>query len=555
MIKTNLAISKFAILSFVISVILLAPSWNASSQETAAAWPQNIPGQNQGAYVRRQDPEWMTFDELKKLSENPYVVGQLREKLNKFWKTPIISNEAYYTGTKPRNLVDSKLGPFLRVASWNIEKSFQMKDAIEVWSAPSEKFAAMLDPDKSLSDEDLRQTCLRQRERLMTADVLILQEMDVGLKRSGYINAAEELAKTLQMNYAYGTEQLEIDPVILGLEKIDNDDGTVDQEATDYYAVDPARHKGAFGCAVLSRYPIKKVEVFQLQNQAYDWYASEKEKIGFLETTRRAGTKVAFKNELTREMKIGGRIFMRVDLEVPGLPQNTLSIINIHLEIKCQPEGREIQMAEILGHIRNIRNNVIVMGDFNSSSTDLSPTSVTRVVTRSVKNPTNWLSLAVNYISPYGLAVNTTRGISNTTKNFQDPTARNIPVIAPNSVRGLFEMIKDFRFIDGGAFDFRGDKKRTINGKKGTLANSNERGRKGFVTTFRVKRPIGVIGKYRLDWAFVKSNLKDPEDKEGSYRFAPHFGETLEELNTSLKEPVSDHHPNVIDLPFEEPHI
>ena len=116
-------------------------------------------------------------------------------------------------------------------------------------------------------------------------------------------------------------------------------------------------------------------------------------------------------------------------------------------------------------------------------------------------------------------------------------------------------MIQNYRFSDGGAFDFRGDSERSINGKDGALANSNERGFKGFKTTWRVQRPICFIGKYRLDWVFIKSILKDPYDEAGSYRFAPHFGETLEELNTSLKKPISDHHPNVVDIPLKEPDI
>jgi hypothetical protein len=116
-------------------------------------------------------------------------------------------------------------------------------------------------------------------------------------------------------------------------------------------------------------------------------------------------------------------------------------------------------------------------------------------------------------------------------------------------------MIQNYRFSDGGAFDFRGDQERSINGKGGALANSNERGFKGFKTTWSVQRPISFIGKYRLDWVFVKSVLKNPYDKSGPYRLAPHFGETLEELNTSLKVPVSDHHPNVVDIPFLEPRM
>ena len=70
-----------------------------------------------------------------------------------------------------------------------------------------------------------------------------------------------------------------------------------------------------------------------------------------------------------------------------------------------------------------------------------------------------------------------------------------------------------------------------MNAKDQTLGNSNQRDLKGFKTTFSVKRPIAeVFGKYRLDWIFVKSYLRDPFEAHGPYRFAPHFGETLEEI-------------------------
>ncbi len=191
----------------------------------------------------------------------------------------------------------------------------------------------LIDPEKAPVDSDLHQTILRQQKRLMTADIILLQEMDIGVKRSGYVNAAKMLADALNMNYAYGAEQLEVDPVMLGLEKLYFEDETVDQEATDYYQADPAKEKGAFGAAVLSRYPIKNVEVFQLDNQPYDWYWKEKEKTSFLEIGRRIGTKTLFKNEITREMKVGGRIYFRVDLHVPELPGETLEEMNTSLGV------------------------------------------------------------------------------------------------------------------------------------------------------------------------------------------------------------------------------
>lgn len=506
-------------------------------------------------FIRYQEPEFLTFHELQELYKNPQPRGRLGIKLAKFQTTPIISNEAYYAGTRPPQRTNQRLGPYLTVASWNIEESLRMTDAIAIFSS-RDQFLNLIDPGKAPQGSPLYTTLLRQQERLAGADIIVLQEMDVGVKRSGYINAPGELAKALKMNYAYGNEHLEVDPVLLGLEKIYyTDEKTVDQEQTDHYAADPARFKGAFGSAVLSRYPIKNAEVRQLKYVAYDWYEGEKLKPGFLEEARQVGSKTLFEASIMRQIKVDTQIYFRVDLEVPELPEKTLTIINIHLEIKCTPRERELQLEEILSYLEGIKHPVIMLGDFNSAAEDLSATSAKRVAVRTLKNPTTWLSAAVSYLLPQALIINTTRFVGNFTKNLQDPLSPDIAVIFPNPLHDLFKMIQNYRFKDGGAFDFRGDPKRSVNEKSGALANSNERDFKGFETTWRVPRPITVFGKYRLDWIFVKSLLKDPYDETGPYRLAPHFGETLEELNTSLKDPVSDHHPNVVDLPFKEPSI
>jgi len=75
--------------------------------------------------------------------------------------------------------------------------------------------------------------------------------MDIGNKRSGYINAAAEIAKKLDMNYAYGAEDLEVDPVYLGSERLLSR-CSVDQNAMDYNAADPRKYQGCLACAVLS---------------------------------------------------------------------------------------------------------------------------------------------------------------------------------------------------------------------------------------------------------------------------------------------------------------
>ncbi|HWC19750.1 MAG TPA: hypothetical protein VG498_22245, partial [Terriglobales bacterium] len=101
--------------------------------------------------------------------------------------------------------------------------------------------------------------------------------------------------------------------------------------------------------------------------------------------------------------------------------------------------------------------------------------------------------------------------------------------------------------------DFRGDAELSVSGRGGTLGNSNERANKGFVTTFALPRTLGAKGKFKLDWIFVKGYLKKDEDTPESYRFAPTFARTMNELNEAFEEPLSDHAPISVDLPLSQP--
>jgi hypothetical protein len=135
-----------------------------------------------------------------------------------------------------------------------------------------------------------------------------------------------------------------------------------------------------------------------------------------------------------------------------------------------------------------------------------------------------------------------------------DPTVRSVPLVASNPEAEFFEKLKDFRFADGGVFDFRGESDRSIGNSEGPLANSNERGDKGFITTFEVERTVAFVGKFKLDWIFVKPpELTEPYDQDQPHRFAPHFGRTLKIVNDALPDRISDHSPLTVDLPLNEP--
>jgi hypothetical protein len=130
-----------------------------------------------------------------------------------------------------------------------------------------------------------------------------------------------------------------------------------------------------------------------------------------------------------------------------------------------------------------------------------------------------------------------------------DPTVKSVRFVSENPEEKFFETLKDFRFSDGGAFDFRGSKAHSTGGSGETLSDSNERAKKGFVSTLELKGKITV--ELKLDWIFVKPiGLKDPDDDNQPFRFAPQFGRTLKGLNYSLKDRISDHSPLIADLVF-----
>lgn len=190
----------------------------------------------------------------------------------------------------------------------------------------------------------------------------------------------------------------------------------------------------------------------------------------------------------------------------------------------------------------------------NTSTRDMTPTSIGRELKKRLGNESFWVKQGIKYATGIGLLLDVVIGGVRFSRTQADPTVRSIPLVSSNPEAKFFEVLKDFRFSDGGAFDFRGEKERTVNRRERTLANSNQRGQKGFITTYEVERTIGPAGKYKLDWFFIKPPaLTEPRDKEQPHRFAPHFGRTLRTLNYAGEGRISDHSPIAVDLPFAEP--
>ena len=122
------------------------------------------------------------------------------------------------------------------------------------------KFAAAMEDKSSKADEATMQKVKEQIALLKDADVIVLNEVDWGLNRTLFRNVGEELAKALTMNYCYGVEFVEVDPVTMGLDQdvmirevketyAEPDDNRSDivERVKQIMAPDPGRYLGLHG--------------------------------------------------------------------------------------------------------------------------------------------------------------------------------------------------------------------------------------------------------------------------------------------------------------------
>ena len=233
-------------------------------------------------------------------------------------------------------------------------------------------------------------------------------------------------------------------------------------------------------------------------------------------------------------MRRGGRTNLIATIDVPDLPGDQVTIVAAHLENRTTPKGRVKQMDEILDIIKPISHPVVVAGDMNTTGADGSVVSIKSAILRKMNDPSFWATKGVKYATGVGFGMDIAGLAFKTTKFQSDPTASGVPLLAANPEQGLFKELNKFRFDDQTRLDYRGDAELSVLGRQGTLGNSNERGSKGFMTTFALPRTLGVVGKFRLDWIFVKAYLKDDPKSADSYRFAPHFARTMNEANQAF---------------------
>jgi endonuclease/exonuclease/phosphatase family metal-dependent hydrolase len=530
------------VITFVFAFSTLA--FMAQAQDTAAS-------SSPSAANSFHDPDLLSFDELVTLSSTAKPSGPLASRLEALLATPFIHNETTAAKVQLRRPTVNNLGPTLRLGLWNIERGLNF-DLIRAALTDPANFRDLSGNNPRLTERQ-KAAVVPQLAALQDLDVLLLNEADLGMKRTEYLDVARELAAALHANYAYAVEFVEVDPVFeLDIKKIHLPDAQLDQRLQNDLRVDRERYHGLHGTAILSRYPIRNARIFRFP-VCYDWYGEEAKQISKLEQGRRWSAHTLFRERVERELRHGGRMALIADVAIPDLPTRQATMVAAHLENKCKPACRRQQMQALLADIQSDKNPVILAGDLNTTSSDNTPTSLRNEIMSRVTDYQFWIGQAISIFNPLGLykyALFPLRYFH----GYNDPTALHLPILWDNRERPLFKAIESFRFSDERTFDFRGEPQRTVAQRSRTLADSNQRGGKGFVPTYAFTRDYGgLVGRFKLDWVFVKPFITNPRRKGQAYWFAPHFALTMRELNESVPDRISDHPPITVDLPLQEP--
>jgi endonuclease/exonuclease/phosphatase family metal-dependent hydrolase len=168
-----------------------------------------------------------------------------------------------------------RLQAFLRVVVWNIERGTQLEGIIEA---------------------------LNHHPILRYADLLLLNELDIGMLRSGNLDVAQQLSRALSAHAIYGAEYLEFTK------------GTGEE-----LQLEGRNTTALHGNAILTRHRFASAQLVRLPRCENNFESPEK--------------------------RLGGRLATLVDLEIDGLK---LLATTAHLDVVNTPRCRAKQLRKAL---------------------------------------------------------------------------------------------------------------------------------------------------------------------------------------------------------------
>jgi endonuclease/exonuclease/phosphatase family metal-dependent hydrolase len=157
-------------------------------------------------------------------------------------------------------------------------------------------------------------------------DLCILQEVDLGARRTDGRDIALELARTFGLNYSFAPEF---------------------QELSQSIGSEPAYH----GQAILTTWPILNTRILRFEHQSRFWKPRPLLISSLPILQRREGGRIAQVSELDN----GGK---------------KVVVYNLHLESRGSENGRLLQLNEVLADAERYSEGtaVIIAGDFNTKS-------------------------------------------------------------------------------------------------------------------------------------------------------------------------------------------
>ncbi|HXU09624.1 MAG TPA: hypothetical protein VN743_11565, partial [Blastocatellia bacterium] len=117
--------------------------------------------------------ELLQFSKIDELRESEFYRAYKSELMG------LINEPRIYRASNPK----PRLRSFLRVVEWNIERGTRLEGIVDV---------------------------LNSHPVLRYADLLLLNEVDCGMRRSGNVNVALELSRALSAHAIFGVEYLEL---------------------------------------------------------------------------------------------------------------------------------------------------------------------------------------------------------------------------------------------------------------------------------------------------------------------------------------------------------
>lgn len=232
-------------------------------------------------------PDLLKFDSTKEM-EKSAVYQKIKPEVERILNAVVQENYAPETFEK---------SPAVRALAWNIERGARFEGILET---------------------------LQNHPDLKEKDLLLLTELDHGMARSGNRFVAQELARRLQLNYAFA-------PVYIALQKGSGVESSVEGENT----------KSLHGLAMFSRFPMSSVHAVPLPNGKDKMWGKEK-RLGYLRA-------------------------LVADIHHPAA--GVFRAVTIHLDAHSSRAHRHRQMKIVLDHLDTLPEMpTLIGGDWNTTT-------------------------------------------------------------------------------------------------------------------------------------------------------------------------------------------